>query len=72
MNQQNESPFGNPRFLAALGITFLGLWGWQFYVSSKYPQVSQPVAVESQTAKPVEKAVEKSQLDAATKTQINC
>ncbi len=71
MNQQNESPFGNPRFLAALGITFLGLWGWQFYVSSKYPQASQPVAVESQPAKPVEKAVEKSQPDAATKTQIN-
>ena len=48
MSQQNESPFGNPRFLAALGVTFLGLWGWQFYVSSKYPQV-QPAIAKSVT-----------------------
>lgn len=37
-NQPSESPFGNPRFLAALAITFFGLWGWQYYISQKYPQ----------------------------------
>lgn len=83
MNQQNESPFGNPRFLAALGITFLGLWGWQFYVSSKYPQVSQPVIVEGQankqagqqvtdsTAQPVEKTVEKAFGDVSATSQVS-
>lgn len=38
MNQKQESPFGNPRFLMALALTFFGLWGWQYYLSKKYPQ----------------------------------
>lgn len=37
MKNENESPFGNPRFLAALAITFFGLWGWQYYMNKKYP-----------------------------------
>lgn len=43
MNQKQESPFGNPRFLMALALTFFGLWGWQYYLSKKYPQ-AQPTA----------------------------
>lgn len=73
MSQQNESPFGNPRFLVALGITFLGLWGWQFYVSSKYPQVSAVAptvsAVENQTTKQVDKAVEKTATNGTVKIE---
>lgn len=37
MNEQNESPFGNPKFLTAIVLVFLFLWGWQYYVSKKYP-----------------------------------
>ncbi len=37
MKNETESPFGNPRFLAALAITFLSLWGWQYYMNQKYP-----------------------------------
>ena len=51
MNKETESPFGNPRFLAALAITFLSLWGWQYYMNQKYPpqkiktaEVAAPVA----------------------------
>ncbi len=40
MNNQNESPFGNPRFLLALGVTFLGLWFWQYYMNKNFPQNS--------------------------------
>ncbi|MES2802409.1 MAG: YidC/Oxa1 family insertase periplasmic-domain containing protein [Bdellovibrionota bacterium] len=36
-NNQSESPFGNPKFLMAIAVTFFGLWGWQFYLSKKYP-----------------------------------
>lgn len=45
MNPQNQTPFGNPRFLMALAITFFGLWGWQYYLSKKYPQA--PVATQN-------------------------
>lgn len=69
MSQQNESPFGNPRFLAALGITFLGLWGWQFYVSSKYPQTKPAAAVEGTTTQQVENPVEKATTDASANPQ---
>ncbi len=43
---QSESPFGNPKFLMAIAFTFFGLWGWQFYLSKKYPQkpVTEQVA----------------------------
>lgn len=37
MNEQNESPFSNPRFLTAIVLVFLFLWGWQYYVTKKYP-----------------------------------
>lgn len=48
MNNQNETPFGNPKFLGALAVTFIGLWGWQYYVSKNYPQtnVSQKTTTE--------------------------
>lgn len=38
MNNQNESPFGNPRFIISIIAVFLFLWGWQYYVNLKYPQ----------------------------------
>ncbi len=69
MSQQNESPFGNPRFLAALGITFLGLWGWQFYVTSKYPQTKAVATVEGATTQQVEKPVEKATTDVSVNPQ---
>ncbi len=37
MKTENESPFGNPRFLLVLAVTFLSLWGWQYYLNKKYP-----------------------------------
>lgn len=52
MNQKQETPFGNPRFLMALAITFFGLWGWQYYLSKKFPQPppgSQAAAVSATT-----------------------
>ncbi|MBC7421080.1 MAG: YidC/Oxa1 family insertase periplasmic-domain containing protein [Bdellovibrio sp.] len=36
MNNQNESPFGNPRFLISIVVVFLFLWGWQYYVNKNY------------------------------------
>lgn len=38
MNNKNESPFGNPRFIISIIAVFLFLWGWQYYVNLKYPQ----------------------------------
>lgn len=37
MQNKTESPFGSPKFLAALAITFLSLWGWQYYMNQAYP-----------------------------------
>lgn len=37
MNNQTETPFGNPRFIIAIITVFLFLWGWQYYVNKKYP-----------------------------------
>lgn len=47
MNQQNESPFNNPKFLLAILLTFLALWGWQYYIAKNYPA---PVEATSQIA----------------------
>lgn len=58
MKSENESPFGNPRFLAALAITFLSLWGWQYYMNQKYPpqkiMTTQQLNAELAVAKPTE------------------
>ncbi len=43
MNEQNESPFGNPKFIASIVVVFLFLWGWQYYVNKKYPPASATV-----------------------------
>ena len=48
MNNQNESPFGNPRFIISIIAVFLFLWGWQYYVNLKYP----PPIVKTTAAKP--------------------
>ncbi|OFZ28490.1 MAG: hypothetical protein A2622_05170 [Bdellovibrionales bacterium RIFCSPHIGHO2_01_FULL_40_29] len=46
MNTPNESPFSNPKFLIAIVLTFLGLWGWQYYMNKTYPpQVLAPKPV---------------------------
>lgn len=41
---QTENPFTNPKFLIAIVATFIGLWGWQYYMNKNYPPapVSQP------------------------------
>lgn len=46
MNNQNESPFSNPKFLIAIVVTFLALWGWQYYMDKAYPP---KIAVQSPT-----------------------
>lgn len=46
MNKEKESPFNNPRFLLVLAVTFVALWGWQYYLNKKYP----PVAPTAKTA----------------------
>ena len=55
MKNQNETPFGSPRFLAALAITFLSLWGWQYYLNKKYPP--QTATKAATTSAPATQAV---------------
>lgn len=50
MNNQNESPFGNPRFIFSIIIVFLFLWGWQYYVNKMYPPVVKKEQVIEQNA----------------------
>jgi YidC/Oxa1 family membrane protein insertase len=52
MNNQNESPFSNPRFILSIVLVFIFLWAWQYYVNKKYPpQLAKvPVAAQSTTA----------------------
>jgi YidC/Oxa1 family membrane protein insertase len=48
MNNQNESPFGNPRFIFSIIIVFIALWGWQYYVNKKYPPQDPKVVAATQ------------------------
>ncbi len=51
MNNQNESPFGNPRFIFAIIAVFLFLWGWQYFVNKNYPPVvKKDQVIEQSTA----------------------
>ncbi|MBY0451881.1 MAG: membrane protein insertase YidC [Bdellovibrionaceae bacterium] len=51
MNNQNESPFGNPRFIGSIILVFLFLWGWQYYVNKTYPPaVKKNQVIEQKTA----------------------
>ena len=67
MNNNQESPFGNPKFLMAIAVTFFGLWGWQFYLSKKYPQkpATEQVATTASGTATVSQA-EASQISAPT------
>jgi energy-coupling factor transporter ATP-binding protein EcfA2 len=47
--KENESPFSNPRFLLVLAITFVGLWGWQYFINKKYPPAVVTKAVQTET-----------------------
>lgn len=48
MNNQNESPFGNPRFILSIIVVFIFLWGWQYYVNKKYPpQITKPTTQQT-------------------------
>lgn len=50
MNNQNESPFGNPKFVISIIVVFVFLWGWQYYVNKNYPQpVAAPTAQTENT-----------------------
>ncbi|MBC7464914.1 MAG: membrane protein insertase YidC [Bdellovibrio sp.] len=40
---QPENPFTNPKFLIAIVATFVGLWGWQYYMNKTYPPQAAPV-----------------------------
>lgn len=51
MKKDNESPFSNPRFLLVLAVTFLSLWGWQYYLNKKYPP-GAPIASNAPPAVP--------------------
>lgn len=59
MNDQNESPFGNPKFLASIVLVFMFLWGWQYYVGKKYPQAAAVAKVEKQETTAAAQAIEK-------------
>jgi YidC/Oxa1 family membrane protein insertase len=50
MKQENESPFSNPKFLLVLAITFLSLWGWQYYLNKKYPPAAAVITSSAPTA----------------------
>lgn len=50
MNNQNESPFGNPRFVVSIIAVFLLLWGWQYYVNKTYPPIKKTAPVAPATA----------------------
>lgn len=45
-NNQNESPFGQPRTLVILLAVFLGLFSWQYYLDKKYPRAQQTVETQ--------------------------
>lgn len=70
MNNQNESPFSNPRFILSIIAVFVFLWAWQYYVNKKYPpQLAKPsVAAQANstaatnTANTSAKTIEPSQL----------
>lgn len=47
-NNQNESPFGNPRFIFSIIVVFIALWGWQYYVNKKYPPQDPKVVAAAQ------------------------
>lgn len=47
---QTENPFTNPKFLIAIIITFVGLFGWQYYMNKTYPQQAAGVIVQKTAA----------------------
>lgn len=50
MNNKNETPFANPRFLVVLGITFVFLWGWQTYMAKQYPAATKQQEIATTAA----------------------
>ncbi len=59
MNDQNESPFSNPKFLTSIVLVFIFLWGWQYYVSKKYPPPILQVATAQNTTSTAAKVSDK-------------
>lgn len=70
MNNQNESPFGNPRFIGSIILVFLFLWAWQYYVNTKYPPVIKPNAVTQQETNPQAALAESTQQGNEVKNEI--
>jgi YidC/Oxa1 family membrane protein insertase len=66
MKNNNESPFGNPRFLLVLLVTFISLWGWQYYMNAKYPAA---VKTETAATQPAKEAP--TETTAVTPTDVN-
>ena len=67
-NNQGESPFGNPKFLMAIAVTFFGLWGWQYYLGKKYPPKSMSTVAASASGTTTVTPAEVSQASAGTST----
>lgn len=60
MNGQKESPFSNPRFLLVLAVTFIALWGWQYYLNKKYPAAAKTaIAANEPSVQPNPETAEK-------------
>ncbi len=68
MKNQTESPFSNPRFLLVLLITFVTLWGWQYYINKKYPPVLNNQVVNSEKPEQTAKLNEEKKLEAVQKS----
>lgn len=58
MNNQQESPFGNPKFLTSIILVFLLLSGWQYYIGKKYPAKSATTVAAPDTQNKKEVAVQ--------------
>lgn len=58
MNEQNNSPFSNPRFIFSIIVVFVFLWGWQYYINKKYPPVLVNTAQTTEANTPVAKSPE--------------
>lgn len=68
MNNQNESPFGNPKFVISIIVVFVFLWGWQYYVNKNYPQPATSATKTENTTIPQDLGVVKKAEPTKTET----
>lgn len=70
MNNQNESPFSNPRFILSIILVFVFLWAWQYYVNKKYPPQLNKPAVTTQATAPATGAASEAAVKAIEPSQL--